>query len=230
MQNTEKKQGIIAGISLIIMAVVAGFSYGYVYNSLVADSPGITLDNLIAGKSLFIAGLAGWIIVFVTDLIVTLALYRFFLSTAKQASLVTALFRIAYTVLLGVAIIQFIKIIPMLNQAGGIEKTSVADEVTSRIELFGKIWSFGLIIFGLHLIGLGYLSVKSKFIHALLGYLLYLSGVSYIFVHGAKQLSLFDPAVITRAESILSLPMALAEMLLAIWLIYRGFRKEKPLV
>ncbi len=226
MQKTEKKQGLIAGISLIIMAVVAGFSYGYVYNSLVADSPGITLHNLIAGKSLFIAGVAGWIIVFITDLIVTLALYKFFLSTAKQTSLVTALFRITYTVFLGVAIFQFIKIIPMLNQAGGIENTSVAGEVASHIELFGKIWSFGLIIFGLHLIGLGYLSVKSKFVPGLLGYLLYLGGVSYIFVHGAKQLSLFDPVVLTRAENFLSLPMALGEILLAIWLIYRGFRKD----
>ncbi len=226
MQKTEKRQGLIAGISLIIMAVVAGFSYGYVYNSLVADSPGLTLHNLIAGKSLFIAGLSGWIIIFITDLIVTLALYRFFLSTAKQASLVTALFRITYTVLLGVAIFQFFKIIPILNQAGGIEKTSIAGEVTSRIELFGKIWSFGLIIFGLHLVGLGYLSVKSKFVPGLLGYLLYLGGVSYIFVHGAKQLSLFDPVVITRAENLLSLPMALGEMLLAIWLIYRWFRKD----
>ncbi len=226
MQKTEKKQGLIAGISLIIMAVVAAFSYGYVFNSLIADSPGTTLHNLIVGKSLFIAGLWGWIIIFITDLIVTLALYRFFLSTAKQASLVTALFRFTYTVFLGVAIFQLVKIIPMLNQAGSIEKKSVADEVTSRIELFRKIWSLGLIIFGLHLIGLGYLSVKSRFVSGILGYLLYLSGVSYIFVHGAKQFFLFDPVVMTRVENFLSLPMALGEMLLAVWLIYSGFRKD----
>lgn len=225
MQKTEKKQGLIAGISLIIMAVVAGFSYGYVYNSLVADSPAITLQNLIAGKSLFIAGLAGWIIIFITDLIVTLTLYKFFLSTAKQASLLTALFRITYTILLGVAIIQLAMIIPILNQAAAIENKSVAGEVTSRIEQFGKLWSFGLIIFGVHLLGLGYLSLKSKFVPGLLGYLLYLGGASYIFVHGAKQLSLFDPALMTRVENILSLPMALGEMLFAVWLIYRGIRK-----
>lgn len=59
MQNKEKKQGIIAGISLLIMAIVAGFSFGYAHNSLVADSPEKTFTNLMAHKSLFYAELSG---------------------------------------------------------------------------------------------------------------------------------------------------------------------------
>ena len=112
MQNKEKKQGIIAGISLVIMAIVAGFSFGYAHNNLVTDSPTITLQNLIAGKSLFYAELAGWSIIFALDVIVAIALYYFFRSTSKQISLITAAIRIAYTLILGIAIIYLFKIIP----------------------------------------------------------------------------------------------------------------------
>jgi hypothetical protein len=84
MQNKEKKHGIIAGIALVIMAIVAGFSFGYAHNSLVVDSPEITLQNLIGNKSLFFAELSGWSVIFILDIIVAIALYYFFRSASKR--------------------------------------------------------------------------------------------------------------------------------------------------
>lgn len=226
MENNKKKPGIIAGISLVIMAIVAGFSFGYAHNSLVADSTEITFNNLIANKSLFLAELAGWGIIFITDIIVAIALYFFFRSTSKQISWLTAFIRIVYTLILGIAIIQLVKIVPVISLANsGSNKLNIS-EVATHFKMFEKLWSAGLIIFGLHLIGLGYLSVKSKSIPALLGYLLYFGGISYTFLHGSRQLNLFDISVINSIENILALPIALAEILLAFWLIYMGFRKS----
>ena len=115
---------------------------------------------------------------------------------------------------------QLFRIVPVLSSAN-----PSASEIASHFQLFEKLWSVGLIIFGLHLIGLGYLSVKSASVPKLLGYLLYFGGFSYTFLHSSRQLNLFDAGVINSIENILALPMALAEMLLAFWLIYIGFRK-----
>ena len=221
MQNKEKKQGLIAGVLLIIMAIVAGFSFGYAHNSLIADSPVMTVQNLLANRSLFLAELSGWSIIFITDLIVAIALYFFFRSTSKQTSMITAIIRVVYTVILGIAIIQLFKIIPVLS----LDNPDVSLTV-SHLQQFEKLWSIGLIVFGLHLIGLGYLSVKSMSVSKWLGYLLYFGGISYTFLHGSKELSLFDNQVLASIENILALPMALAEILLALWLIYQGFRKS----
>lgn len=221
MEKKEKKQGIITGISLIIMAIAAGFSYGYAHSSLVAESPEITLQNLAANQSLFFAELGGWVIIFITDLIVAIALYFFFRSTSKQISLLTAFIRIIYALVLGIAILQLFKIVPVLSSAN-----PDGSEISSHIQLFEKLWSVGLVVFGLHLIGLGYLSVKSKSVPKLLGYLLCFGGLSYTFLHGARNLSLFQVQTLNSIESILALPMALAEILLAFWLIYFGFRKS----
>ncbi|MCW0483055.1 DUF4386 domain-containing protein [Gaoshiqia sediminis] len=226
MHNKEKKQGIIAGISLVIMAIVAGFSFGYAHNNLVTDSPENTLNNLIANKSLFFAELSGWSLILITDLIVAIALYFFFSKTSKQISTLTASIRIIYTLILGIAIVQLFKIIPILSSGNPISDELTISETASHIQLFEKLWSIGLIIFGLHLIGLGYLSVKSKSVPGLLGYLLYFGGISYTFLHSSRRLSLFNTNILDSVENILALPMALAEILLAFWLIYNGFRKS----
>jgi len=227
MQTNEKKLGLLAGISLIVMAIAAGFSYGYVHNSLVVDSPETTLQNLISNKSLYLAGLAGWVVIFISDLIVALALFGYFRRTARLASLLTALLRIVYTIILGIGIIQLFRVIPLLSADVAVADTFSAFDVVLRLHLFETIWSLGLIIFGFHLLGLGYLSVKAGSVPSLLGYLLYLSGVLYLFVHVARQIAAFDPDVVGKIENIMGLPMALGEMLLALWLIYKGFKREK---
>ena len=79
-----KKQGLIAGISLVIMAIAAGFSYGFVYGGIVVDDPVNTLTNLVEKRSLFTAGLAGWVVIFITDLVVTFSLFRFFSDTNRK--------------------------------------------------------------------------------------------------------------------------------------------------
>lgn len=221
MNKKERKAGLVAGISLIVMAVAAGFSYGFVQNQLVSESAEVTMQNLIENKSLFLAGLAGWLVIFITDLIVSWALYIFFKTTSKRISLITSIVRILYTLVLGVAIFHLFAIIPELTKA------ETATEINSRFASFEKIWSAGLIIFGFHLLGLGYLSIKSQNIPGFFGYLLYIAGVGYVLIHAAKQFALFSQYVIDSVENILALPMALSEILLAVWFIYKGLRKRR---
>lgn len=220
MNKQEKNAGLVAGISLLVMAIAAGFSYGFVHNTLVNESAEITRQNLLENKSLFLAGLAGWIVIFITDLIVSGSLYIFFKKSMMRISLLTAIVRIVYTLVLGVAIYQLIGIIHLLHGTG------TAISINSHFAFFKKIWSAGLIFFGFHLLGLGYLSKKSKFTPNFLAYLLYIAGVSYALIHAAKQLAMINQNVIASAENILALPMALSEILFAVWLIYKGLKSE----
>ena len=221
MNHSEKRAGLIAGISLIVMAMAAGFAYGFAQDKLVDVSAEIMKQNLLENQSLFYAVLAAWALIFITDLIVSKALFNVFRHTNRRISAITALVRIAYTLMLGVGILQLSSLVPLLN---GHE---IKVDVRLPFALFERIWSAGLIIFGFHLIGLGYLSIKSKFTPALLGYLLYLAGVSYILIHAARQFALFGQPVIDSAVTIFAIPMALGALLLAIWLIFQGLRKKK---
>lgn len=225
MSNKQAKYGIIAGFLLIFMTVVASFSYGYIHNKLVVNSSEITLKNLQSNKSFFYAELAGWILIFITDIIVAIALYFYFIKTSKQISFITAVIRILYTLILGVAILQLIKIIPIISSNNSLSNHLNIFKTTFYLQFFQKIWSLGLVIFGFHLLGLAYLSVKSKTIPKLLSYLLYFGGVSYSFIHISQQLVLFKNETLNLIENFLVLPMALSEIFLAIWLIYNGIQK-----
>ncbi len=221
MSKKEKSAGLISGISLIVMAIAAGFSYGFVQNELLGKSAEITWQNLAVNKYLFLAGITGWIVIIITDLIAAGGLYIFFKNRSARISLIAAIIRILYTLILCAAVYQLIGIIPFLQEV----KTSF--EIKSQFASFEKIWSAGLILFGFHLLGLGYLSVKSQFVPGFLGYLLYIAGASYILIHTAKQFALFSQNVIASVETVLAFPMALSEILLALWLIYSGLKSSE---
>ncbi|PLX24353.1 MAG: DUF4386 domain-containing protein [Salinivirgaceae bacterium] len=221
MNKIEKRSGLIAGISLIIMAIAAGFSYGYVHSSLMGENPLATAQNLANNSGLFLAGIAGWIVIIITDIIVALSLCKFFKSINQKISRLTAAVRLIYTVFLILAVYQLVAISYIETP------TFFANDIVTYLDRFEQIWSFGLILFGLHLIGLGYLSVKSVNVPKLLGYLLYLAGFLYTVAHVIKQNSVLDIETFQNIENVTALPMALGEMLLAVWLIYKGVKRSK---
>ncbi len=230
MQNTERKYGLAAGFSILIMAIAAGFAHGYADAEIFTGSSQETLQNLLAHRMLYHWSVAAWTVIFITDLIVTWTLYIVFLNTSKKASLATAILRFVYSLVLGLAVVQLFRISGLLNHVAGANDLISAETIHARFELFNALWSAGLIVFGFHLLGLGYLSVKSAFVPRIFGFLLYLAGISYVVVHGARQLRFVGQANVDALEQILILPMMLGEMLLAFWLIYKGLKRYRTTV
>jgi len=224
MKSTQRTQALAAGISLIIMALLAAFSYGYVLSGIeVQNDPAATFKQLVTRASIFKAGLGGWVFIFLTDLIVTISLYLFFSETRKRLSLITAAARLAYTAIRGVALIRLFSILPLLGEQG-VEATFAGRQVLSLLESFDTIWSMGLIIFGVHLLGLGYLSILKLQVPALLGYLLLLAGLGYIGIPILENFTGMNESMVSMLEKVLMAPMAAGEILLAFWLIIRGGR------
>ena len=90
---------------------------------------------------------------------------------------ITTLLRVLYTIILGIAIFQLI--LPIVNNF--INKQSIV-----YFESFTSIWTFGLIIFGFHLLTLGQLGFKSDFTNNIWSFLLALAGLSYILISTLK--------------------------------------------
>jgi hypothetical protein len=99
-----------AGWSLITMAVVAGFSFGYTYPMFyIPDQLDSTKNTLIQNIGLYQYMLIGMIIVAILDLIVSYALYIFFREQNKNISSISAILRIIYTIMLGFALYYLVK-------------------------------------------------------------------------------------------------------------------------
>ncbi len=221
MKTSKRKYALTAGISLLVMSAMAAFSFGYAHNSLFqSGNPNEIFANLNTSQNLLLAEITGWVFILICDVLVASALYHYLKEVQNNISLGTALLRLFYAAVLGFAIFQLFEIQNVIQMEEN--NPSSVSTIFSHLELFEKIWSLGLIIFGIHLLGIGYLAIHSTSIPRIWGWLLLFAGVCYFVIHLAKNsLPAFNSQIAT-VEMILSLPMAIAEIGFAFWLLIRG--------
>jgi hypothetical protein len=221
--KTNRKLALIAGFSLLLMAIVAGFAYGYVFQNIYVANNGVTtLQNLNNSEFLFRLFLYCFIIVLILDILVSCTLYLFFKQVNKPLSLLTALFRLIYSGILGVALLKIMSVSQLLNNVPQNEFM-----IMTNLKSFMDIWSLGLILFGCHLFSLSLLVFKSKFAPNLLGVLILLASICYIITNAANLLMPNYANYKETIDMVLSMPMALGELVFAIWLVFKGGKDSK---
>ncbi|MGE6344662.1 DUF4386 domain-containing protein [Bacillus mycoides] len=216
---TERNFALFAGTSLLIMAFTAFFSYGFVHGNLVVPSnASTTLHNIQTSSSLFKAEIFGWIIIFITDIIASWALYFFLKPIHTSLSLLATCLRLMYTAILIIAIFNLIFVLLL-------SKSTVANSEAYTmlfLEAFEYIWSVGLIIFGLHLLTLGYVTFQSKNIPKTISILLLIAAIGYIIINVMNTMFSQYDAIISILNVVFQLPMIAGELGFSIWLLLRG--------
>jgi hypothetical protein len=94
---------------------------------------------------------------------------------------------------------------------------------------FEQLWFLGLILFGIHLLMLGIFNVKNTIIPKGLSWLIVVGGFCYVLIHFLKLAGDGYSNLLSFIEPYLSVPMSLAEILLAFWLLFGAignFRKN----
>jgi hypothetical protein len=222
---SQRKAAIIAGVSLILMALVAGFSYGWVFSGLVVhNDAAATVAAIKTSLFRFSLGIWGWLLILILDIIVAWALYRFFRLVNNGFSILAAVFRLVYCVFLATATYNLCMVVVLINNPESVIVSTAEfnQAVMLQINAFTHIWQLGLIVFGLHLAVLAYLAIKSGFVPKFLGILLAIAALGYVGISTSKLLIPQYESLIATLETVLSLPMALGEIGLAIWLLIKG--------
>ncbi len=210
----KRQIALISGWSLILMAIIAGFSVGYAFSEFNKPDQASSLkDIILSNQGLYLSMLIGIFLILLLDVLVSYTLYRYFMDDSRKISLASGLLRMIYTLIFGIAtfyLVENFKINGIQNQS-----------INANFQSFQTIWSGGLVIFGFHIILIGYLMKLHQRIPKILWYLTLIAGVSYIAVHTLK---FTNPGAgfVSTLEMILSLPMAIGELGLAIWLIISG--------
>jgi hypothetical protein len=230
-KTSIRKAALIIGVTMFIIAICAMFAVGIVETRLIIDGDATaTMNNIKKSISIFQAGIFSWLLILICDIVISWALYIFFKQIDSSLSLLAAWFRLAYSAILGIAILNLVFVSILLSRDPQLFSNQT-DQLQSLVMLFviafHKMWSFGLIIFGVHLFIIGYLAMKSGFIPKILGILLLIASFSYIFIH---IMHLFLPQfenITGIFENILSLPMALGELGLGLWMLIKGGKTPK---
>jgi hypothetical protein len=229
--SNERKSALTAGTLIIVMALAAFFSYGFVHGSLVVKGDAsTTFNNILSSNGLFKAEILGWVIILISDIIIAWALYIFLKPMNKNLSLLGAWLRLTYSAILGIAILNLVFVLLLLRATNDVSSFKI-EQIQSLmmlfLEAFESIWSIGLIVFGGHLLIVGYVALKTDSIPKVISILLLLASIGYMVIHLSKTfLSPYD-GVIAILNLVFAIPMIAGELGFGIWLLLRGGNPQK---
>lgn len=225
-ETSRRQAALIAGAGYLIIFVLAIFANFVVRTGLIeADDPAATASNIMDSEGLFRLGLVAFLIVFVVDVVIAWALYIFFRDLSQEYSLLSAWFRLVYTVFLGVAVIFFFVALQLLSGAdylNAFDTDQLNTQTLVVLDAFNYTWLVGLFAFGIHLILMGYLIVRSGWVTVLLGYVLMVAGAAYMADTLANALLANYDDVAGVFLVIVAVPSVIGELWLTIWLLARG--------
>ena len=222
-QIKEKKitianAALISGFGLLIMALTVPFAEFYIFPKLIADNPALTANNIIDNRLLFTTSIFLHFIALICDIVVAWSLYIFLKPVFKHLSLLTAWFRLIYAAMYLVALVNLIKVLNLLNinkKSKLLDQTQFYDSISFYISSFHLEWSFGLIIFGIYLILLGYLVFNAEYVPKIFGILLMIAGFGYLI----NTLGLFLFPNINTGFLMITF---FGEIIFMIWLLIKG--------
>ena len=204
---------LVSGFSLFLMALCAGYVFGYAFPKIF-DFSNVYLSYNKESVQLYNLMMFGIVMIFLLDIVVSFSLFQFFKSDNSKLALWACLLRIIYSLIFGVAIYY------ILQNSGELNK----DVFIKNYLTFQLYWSFGLIVFGCHLVIVGILMKGQKSVHSTLWILIIIVGSAYIIIHSSNSFLPQFKNLISILNSVFGIPMALAELGLALWLILKGGR------
>lgn len=214
MNNTSKSPislraaAIISGVGLLLMTVLAPIAYLNTFQNLVNfDDAALTAQNILNSMGTFRTAIVLLFVVVLLDLLVAWAMYIVLAPADKKLSAITAWLRVVYGVIFAFAIFQLTLALNVLS--------TDSTQAMSYLKAFQGIWDKALILFGFHLLALGYLALKSGYVPKWLAILIIVSGVGYIVDGFGKW---FSP---TYSLSISQITF-IGEVLLIFWFFWKG--------
>ncbi len=220
---SPRRAARIAGAGYVLIFVLAIFANFMVREGLVDQAnPAATVANITDSIGLFRLGLAAFLAVFILDIVIAWALHVVFRRVNRDLSLLTAWMRLVYTVLLGVALVFFFQVLALVGNpdyAAALGSAQVEAHVMLALESFNATWLVGLAAFGIHLVLLGVLVVRSEMVSKALGWMLMAAGVAYV-ADTIANATLADYAAVAPVMlAVVALPSMIGEGWLGLWLL-----------
>jgi hypothetical protein len=217
---------IVAGLGLLAMFVLA-FSSFSTFQRLVVEGDATSTARNIADHELLVRSIAcGFVIVAGLDVLVAWALYVLLRPVNSSIALLSAWLRVAYGAVFAAALSNLLVAARLVTDGDSLNAFGTWQlnaRVMTSVDQFKDGWNLALVLFGLHLLVVGYLVFTSNYIPSLLGILVAIASLGYLIDSFGGFLS--D----SYTADVASFSFA-GEVLLMGWLLWRGRRLQGPAI
>jgi hypothetical protein len=178
-----------------------------------------TTTAIAAARGLFGLGIVSLLGVIALDVVVAWALYRLLCPVSRRLAALAAWLRIVYAGVFAVAVARLVKVWASVGGEAALTEET-ARHTLAGVDAFTAVWDAGLVLFGVHLVALGYLTYRSGFVPKVLAALVAIAGIGYVYDSIAQLLS---SGAVPQASSV----TFVGELLLAFWLVFLA-RRLRP--
>lgn len=226
-----KQTARVAGVLYLTIIVAGIFAEFFVRQSLVVPGDATaTAHNIIASEGLFRFGLAGDLIMIMSDVALALVFYILLKPVSPLLALLAAFFRLAQATILGLNLLNLFFVLQLLSSANYLS-VFTPDQLQALVLLFleghSVGYSLGLVFFGFSLLILGYLVFKSGYFPKILGILLIVASAGYLIDSFAQVLlPTYDTYEVIFAL-VVFLPAFIGELAMCLWLLLKGVNVQR---
>jgi hypothetical protein len=221
--DSIKRIARTTGFLYLIIAVANFFVFFFIVPSVsVPGNATATANNILASESLYRAGIASYLVVFLSDIAVAVLLYVLLKPVSRTLALIMMVARLAQTAIHGMNLLNYVFPLLLLNSADFLTVFEPG-QLHALALLFSDAHNLGVLIseafFGLSTVLLGYLVFKSGFFPRILGVLLVIAALGY-FVDSFGILLFPDYAGIIA--QVVPAALIIGELSFTFWLLVKG--------
>jgi hypothetical protein len=226
-----RKTARIAGL-LYLMIIVAGIfaEFAVRSNLIVAGDAAATADNIMASEGLFRLGIAGDLIMIMSDVALALVFYVLLKPVSNVLALMAAFFRLAQAATLGINLLNLFFALQLLGGADYLG-TLGTDQSNALALMFLDAHATGyrlaLVFFGFSILILGYLLVKSDYFPRILGFGMLVAAFGYLIDSSASFLLSNYGDYEAVFSVVVFAPAIIAELSLCLWLLWKGVKVQQ---
>jgi len=218
----------IAGALYLINILCGFFAIGYVPAAIVVSGDAAaTARNILMNESLYRLGIVAHIIVLLTNLPSMVIFYELFKVVNRRLSLLVVCFLLVGTAVEGAYLLnQFTPLILLQGGAAVSELTAaqLQAQVSTPLALQAIGYSLAQVFYVGYLLLTGYLIVRSTFLPRILGVLLAIGGLCYLFYSFATFLA---PEFAAHLVPYIQAPSGIGELALCLWLLVVGVNVQR---
>ncbi len=229
--TTPRRAARLAGVSYVFIFLCGIFANFIVLEGMwVVGDAAATASNIAANELLFRVGIVSFAVMVVFDVVVAWALYLLLEPVDANLSRFAAWLRLVNGAIFAVALFHLPLALQLLDGVATGMATDPAGahaQVMVQLAAFDQTWLIGLLFFGLHLLILGLLTLRSGFVPKFIGVLLMVAGVGYLADTAAHVLVASYADFEAISTMVVILPGVVGELSFTIWLLIRGFRSPR---
>ncbi len=218
----------LAGLLLLIVAVISPFSLIYVPSTLIVPGDATaTADNIRASASLFHLGIVSDSLIFLAEIVLSVLLYVLLRPVSRTLALVAAFARLAMGVIMGINLLPYFIALLLLSGAGDLTGFEPAQSDALALLFLNAhqeavyIWQ---LFFGFHLAVLGYLIFKSGYFPRILGVLMVVAALGYL---SDAYGNILVPNYAETFGWIVGVGAIIGELPFFLWLLIKGVNVQR---